>query len=115
MKVAAQIAAGLAIWVASAGAAQARDLCAAALAAARGKACVANPYGVALASTRVEAARVAAAVRAGEARFVLHFGRAAPRYAIVQDFRPEELRALARAGFRALPWLTATQFETAAL
>ena len=106
----------LAAWIAGPVMAQAPDLCAAALAAAPGKACVANPNGVVLAPERAEAERMAAAVREGEARFARHFGSAPPLYAIVQDSRPEQMRALSAAGFiRTLPWLTPAQFESAAL
>ena len=111
-----RISLALAIWLATGGEAFAQDLCAPALAAVPGKSCVANAHGVALAPERSEAERIAAAVREGEARFARHFGRSPPRYAIVQDFRPEELRALNAAGFvRTLPWLTLAQLETASL
>ena len=116
MRWAMRISAGAALGLAGGGGAAAQDLCAAALAVVPGKACAANPHGVVLAPERAEAQRIAAAVREGEARFARHFGRSPPRYAIVQDFRPEELRALNAAGFvRTLPWLTLEQLETASL
>src|SRR5688572_14753550 len=107
---------GLVLWLATGGAAFAQDLCAQATAAAPGRQCAANPNGVVLAPERNEAERIAGAVREGEARFARHFGRLPPRYAIVQDSRPEELRALNAAGFtRTLPWLTIAQLEASAL
>ena len=116
MKWTRQICAGLALWLAGGGTATAQDLCAQAFAAAPGKHCIANPHGVVLAPEPAEAERMAAAVREGEVRFVRYFGRPPPRYAIVQDSRPEELRALNAAGFvRTLPWLTPAQFEAAGL
>lgn len=112
----ASVSAGLALWFGWSSPALAQDLCAQAVAAAPGKACVANPNGVVLAPDAAEAEPIAAAVREGEARFARHFGRTPPRYAIVVDFRADELRALSAAGFlRILPWLTAAQFETNAL
>lgn len=116
MRWTAKVSAGLALWLGWSGPALAQDLCAQALAAAPGKACAANPNGVVLAPDAAEAERIAAAVREGEARFARYFGRSPPRYAIVEDSRADELRALSAAGFlRTLPWLTPAQFETNAL
>ena len=110
------ITSALVLWLVTGGAAFAQDLCAQATAVVPGKQCAANPNGVVLAPERPEAERIAAAVREGETRFARHFGRSPPRYAIVQDFRPEELRALNAAGFvRTLPWLTLAQLEAASI
>lgn len=108
--------AGIALWMVGSSAESAQDLCAQAVAIAPGKICVANPHGVALATDRSEAERIAAAVREGEQRFIRHFGRSPSRYAIIQDGRPEDYRTLRAAGFvPTLAWLTPAQFEAAAL
>jgi hypothetical protein len=110
------LAAGIALCMVGGTAEAAQDLCTQAVAIAPGKICVANPHGVALATERSEAERIAAAVRDGEQRFIRHFGRPPSRYAIIQDGRPEDYRALRAAGFiPTLPWLTPAQFEAASL
>lgn len=90
--------------------------CALAAKAAPDSACVDNPYGAVLGETPQEAARLAAALAAGEVRFQRHFGRTPPPYVLGQGLKPAQLPTLKNVGFGAVfPWLTSAQFEESSL
>ncbi len=98
------------------------EMCQAALAALVGTgpslACIEAPLGVALAANAERAGRLALLSQAGEQRFSRHFGRDAPRYALIEFDDPETLAnrraALSAVGFRPTqPWLSRAAYVQA--
>ncbi len=107
----------LALLLTSAAASYPSDpLCAHALRAAPGLSCAEAGHGVALAATSAEAERLAHYARAGEARFITHFGRDIAPYVVASTPPVPARTALAAAGFvHVLPWPAPRAFDDAAL